>query len=138
MVGLGCGARSYTRDLHYSFDYAVGIGEVRGIIADFLARPPSDFAHAEYGFALDDAEQQVRWLVKSLLRAEGADLTGYRARFGEPLSHDLTALFDRGWAEYTGDDRIVLTAEGLARSDAIGPWLVSATVREKMSQAVAR
>jgi oxygen-independent coproporphyrinogen-3 oxidase len=137
MVGLGCGARSYTRALHYSFDYAVGIGEVRGIIADYLARPALDFALAEHGFALDEAEQRVRWLVKSLLRAEGAEVAAYRARFGVPLSHDLTALFGRGWAEYAGD-RIALTAEGLAHSDAIGPWLVSASVREKMFLAVPR
>lgn len=26
MVGLGCGARSYTTGAHYSFDYAVGVG----------------------------------------------------------------------------------------------------------------
>lgn len=38
MVGLGCGARSYTRGLHYSLDYAVGPKGIKGIIADYLAR----------------------------------------------------------------------------------------------------
>ena len=137
MVGLGCGARSYTRALHYSFDYAVSVGEVRGIIDDYLARPAGDFAFAEYGFALDEAEQRLRWLVKSLLRAEGADLAAFRRRFGEPLSHDLTALEERGWLAST-DDRLLLTDEGLAHSDLIGPWLVSGTVREIMAQAVIR
>jgi len=63
MVGLGCGARSYTRALHYSFDYAVGVGQVRGIIDDYLSRPSDDFAYAEHGFALDRAEQRLRWLL---------------------------------------------------------------------------
>ncbi|GAB3857675.1 hypothetical protein GCM10027610_094340 [Dactylosporangium cerinum] len=39
MVGLGCGARSYTSALHYSFDYAVSVRQVRGILDDYLARP---------------------------------------------------------------------------------------------------
>ena len=30
MVGLGCGARSYTRDLHYSYEYAVNSNAVLG------------------------------------------------------------------------------------------------------------
>jgi oxygen-independent coproporphyrinogen-3 oxidase len=137
MVGLGCGARSYTRALHYSFDYAVSVGEVRGIIDDYLARPAGDFAYAEYGFTLDEAEQKLRWLVKSLLRSEGADLAAFGERFGEPLSHDLTAIEARGWAANTGG-RLVLTDEGLARSDLIGPWLVSGAVREMMARAVIR
>ncbi|CAM5494658.1 hypothetical protein SMICM304S_11357 [Streptomyces microflavus] len=32
MIGLGCGARSYTAALHYSFDYAVDMREIRSII----------------------------------------------------------------------------------------------------------
>ena len=137
MVGLGCGARSYTRALHYSFDYAVGVGQVRGIIDDYLSRPAGDFAYAEHGFVLDEAEQRLRWLLKSLLRTEGVDLAGYAARFGEPFSHDLTELFKRGWA-VRGGDRLALTEEGLAHSDAIGPWLVSGSVRQMMDLAVPR
>ena len=38
MVGLGCGARSYTRGLHYSREYAVGAAAIRGILADYCAR----------------------------------------------------------------------------------------------------
>lgn len=141
MVGLGCGARSYTRELHYSFDYAVSIGEVRGIIDDYLARPAEDFAFAEYGFALDAGEQRLRWLVKSLLRAEGADLAAYQARFASSLLTDfphLAELASRGWTLPSVDGRVVLSEEGLARSDSIGPWLVSGAVREMMTRAVLR
>lgn len=61
MVGLGCGARSYTRDLHYSFDYAVSVRGVRAVLDDYLARAPNDFAFAEVGFRLDESEQRRRY-----------------------------------------------------------------------------
>lgn len=140
MVGLGCGARSYTRDLHYSFDYAVSVREVRGIIEDYLARPAEDFSFAEVGFALDDAEQRLRWLVKSLLRAEGVDTAAYERRFGTGPQDDvprLAQLVERAWA-YQDRGLLVLTDEGLAHSDVIGPWLVSGPVRRAMAEAVVR
>jgi oxygen-independent coproporphyrinogen-3 oxidase len=140
MVGVGCGARSYTADLHYSFDYAVSVREVRAIIDDYVGRPAADFAYAEFGFALDGGEQRLRWLVKSLLRAEGVDLAGYAYRFGGTVGQDfphLAALADRGWAAEAGG-RLALTDEGLARGDAIGPWLVSGPVRAAMARAVLR
>ncbi|WFE40790.1 STM4012 family radical SAM protein [Micromonospora sp. WMMD998] len=133
MVGLGCGARSYTTALHYSFDYAVSVTQVRAVLDDYLARPTEDFAHAEFGFRLDGAEQRRRWLLTSLLRAEGVDAGAYRARFGRPPSDDfpqLGRLVERGWAT---DGGLRLTAAGLARSDAVGPWLTSAEVRHAMT-----
>ena len=80
MVGLGCGARSYTEGLHYSFDYAVGVGAVRAVLEDYLRRPPSDFASAHAGFRLDATERRRRWLVKSLLRTEGLDRAAFEIR----------------------------------------------------------
>jgi coproporphyrinogen III oxidase-like Fe-S oxidoreductase len=140
MVGLGCGARSYTADLHYSFDYAVGVGQVRAIIDDYLRRPAGDFDVAEVGFRLDPVEQRRRWLVKSLLRADGLDPAAYRERFGTGVHDDfaaLGALADRGWLD-AGPGRIALTAAGLERSDVIGPWLVSGPVRSAMAEYAAR
>ncbi|MBT0772813.1 STM4012 family radical SAM protein [Kineosporia sp. J2-2] len=133
MVGLGCGARSYTRDLHYSFDYAVSVPEVRAVIDDYVARPAGDFRYAEFGFNLDEGEQRRRWLVKSLLRAEGIDSAAYEKRFGTRHDDDFPQLRDlteRGWLE-AGHTR--LTAEGLAHSDSVGPWLVSGPVRAAMA-----
>lgn len=133
MIGLGCGARSYTRDLHYSFDYAVAISEVRAVLDDYLSRPSSDFAYAEVGFCLDAFEQRRRWLIKSLLRAEGLDPCAYRKRFGTDPETDfpqLATLVEAGLAEPGG---LRLTPAGLERSDAIGPWLTSEAVREAMA-----
>ncbi|MET8149195.1 STM4012 family radical SAM protein [Actinoplanes sp. NPDC049668] len=138
MVGLGCGARSYTTDLHYSFDYAVAVSEVRAVLDDYLSRPADDFRYAEIGFRLDAVEQRRRWLLKSLLRAEGVDPGAYRARFGTAHDADfpqLGELVDRGWLDPA---RTTLTPEGLAHSDAVGPWLVSGPVRDAMMAYVPR
>lgn len=134
MVGLGCGARSYTTSLHYSFDYAVGVSQVRAVLDDYLARPESDFDHAEVGITLDHAEQRRRWLIQSLLRVDGLDPVAYHERFGTAHTDDfpeLAELAGRGWAT---DDGTRLTAAGLARSDLVGPWLVSAPVRQAMTE----
>jgi oxygen-independent coproporphyrinogen-3 oxidase len=139
MVGLGCGARSYTCALHYSFEYAVGIGHVRRIIDDYVAAP--GFAAAAVGFALDDDERRRRHLIQSLLQAEGVDRASYQTRFGTDPLADFAGEFarfgDAGWTQ-ADTDRIRLTAEGLAWSDAIGPALFSPRVRALMDGCQAR
>ncbi|GHH93983.1 STM4012 family radical SAM protein [Streptomyces capillispiralis] len=140
MIGLGCGARSYTAGLHYSFDYAVGMHEIRGIIDDYVSRPAADFAHAEYGRSMDTDESRRRHLLQSLLQADGLGLADYRARFGGRTPHDdfaaeLSRFAARGWLADDGPDATVLrlTPEGLAHSDAIGPELFSPAVRAAMA-----
>ncbi|WP_030267991.1 STM4012 family radical SAM protein [Streptomyces sp. NRRL B-24484] len=133
MVGLGCGARSYTSSLHYSFDYAVDAREVRGIIDDYVAA--GDFGRAEVGRAMDADESRRRHLLQSLLQADGLELASYRRRFGslpaEDFAAELTAFEVRGWlAEAPG--RLVLSPEGLAHSDAVGPMLFSPAVQAAM------
>jgi oxygen-independent coproporphyrinogen-3 oxidase len=135
MVGLGCGARSYTRGLHYSLDYAVGPKGVKAIIADFLARDAADFARAEHGFELDGDEQRRRYLLQSLLTAEGLDAARYAARFGtDPADDfpDLRTFADLGLIGYDAG-RWVPTPLGLERSDALGPWFFSDRVRRRMA-----
>jgi oxygen-independent coproporphyrinogen-3 oxidase len=131
MVGLGCGARSYTGSTHYSFDYAVGVGKVRSIIADYVGRDTAGFAHAEVGFVLDDDERRRRHVLQSLLRAEGMAVDDYSARFGTHPVADFPAEFatlsDRGWLAEPGES-LRLTEEGLAHSDSVGPDFFSARV----------
>ncbi|HJU53879.1 MAG TPA: STM4012 family radical SAM protein [Pyrinomonadaceae bacterium] len=131
MVGLGCGARSYTRGLHYSNEYAVGASGVREIIERYAASSDAQFGEACYGFELDEDEERRRFLIKSLLRTEGLCLDAYRERFGADVSADfpeLDALSQDGLA--TSDGRqLRLSERGLELSDAIGPWLYSAAVR---------
>lgn len=135
MVGLGCGARSYTHRLHYSLDYAVEPKGVKGIIADYLARDRTDFAVAEHGFELDDEEQRRRCLLLSILNVEGLDSARYTARFGSDPSDDfpdLLTFMELGLVEFAAG-RWLPTLLGLERSDALGPWFFSARVRELMA-----
>lgn len=131
MVGLGVGARSYTRALHYGTDYAVGAAAVRSVLDDWIAK--TSFSHAERGFVLDLDEQHRRWVELTLL-AEGVDRAAYRARFGTDVLADLPALqtlVDEDLARFD-DARLELTDAGLERSDSIGPWLFSDAVRARM------
>jgi len=136
MVGLGCGARSYTRGLHYALDYAVAPKGIKAIIADYLACGDADFAAAEHGFALDAGEQRRRYLLQSILNVEGLDVSRYAARFGSNPAHDfpdLRAFADLGLLEHqAGTWRP--TGTGLEWSDAIGPWLFSDRVRALMAE----
>jgi oxygen-independent coproporphyrinogen-3 oxidase len=131
MVGLGCGARSYTRRLHYATEYAVGARGVREILADYVARPAEAFDVADYGCFLNEEEQRRRYVIQSLLQAEGLSLAGYAAWFGAEAWQDLPelaelepcglAVAEGGWLR--------LTEAGLEQSDVIGPWLYSQAVR---------
>jgi len=134
MVGLGCGARSYTRGLHYSREYAVGASGIRAILADYLARPDEDLATADHGFQLGPEDQRRRYILQSLLQKTGLDPDAYRSRFGADPCADIPGLDElesHGLAGRT-PDRLRLTDRGLERSDAIGPWLYSRRVTELM------
>jgi oxygen-independent coproporphyrinogen-3 oxidase len=140
MLGLGCGARSYTRGLHYSSEYAVARPGVRAILSDYIKRDPESFAFAHYGMALDEAEQQRRYVIQSLLQVEGLDRAAYRTRFASDALSDLpqlNLLVEHELAT-VNTERIILSEAGIARSDAIGPWLNSQAVQERMQDFVLR
>ncbi|GLX01180.1 STM4012 family radical SAM protein [Microtetraspora sp. NBRC 16547] len=135
MVGLGCGARSYTRDLHYSYEYAVSARHVRAIIDEYVRLPRAEFEVANVGFRMDDEDLRRRHVVQSLLQADGLSRADYLKRFGTDVFADfdeeLTRFAGEGWLEV--DDHLLrLTAEGLAHSDAVGPALFSGLVRKLM------
>jgi oxygen-independent coproporphyrinogen III oxidase len=131
MIGLGVGARSYTRSLHYSDDYAVGSAGIREIIAAWIDRPRAQLGEARYGIELDGAEQRRRWLIQSLLQIDGLSLPEYRTRFETDARADfaeLDELLEHGLLLELGE-RLIPSARGLEWSDAIAPWLYSESVR---------
>jgi oxygen-independent coproporphyrinogen-3 oxidase len=136
MVGLGCGARSYTRGLHYALDYAVSPKGIKAILADYLSRGDTDFAAAGLGFTLDDDEQRRRYLLQSILNVEGLDAGRYAARFGTDPANDFPDLHtfaDLGLLDQR-DGVWRPTAAGLEWSDALGPWFFSERVRTLMAE----
>lgn len=135
MTGLGCGARSYTQELHYSTEYAVGASGIGGILKDYVNRSVEGFGQIYWGFRLDHVEQRRRYLLKSILRSEGMALGAYSRYFRTDAMEDLPMLkelVDVGWVQTEGNS-LVPTPAGLENSDVIGAWLVSDGVRERMS-----
>ncbi|MFF0273658.1 MULTISPECIES: STM4012 family radical SAM protein [unclassified Streptomyces] len=136
MIGLGCGARSYTSALHYSFDYAVEMREIRTIIDAYTET--ADFSRAEVGRWVDAGEARRRHLLQSLLQAEGMPVAGYEERFGSSPFADFPAELDRfealGWLDGEAPAGLLrLSPEGLAHSDGLGPELFSPSVRAAMA-----
>ncbi|WP_328885827.1 STM4012 family radical SAM protein [Streptomyces sp. NBC_00316] len=134
MIGLGCGARSYTSRLHYSFDYAVEMREVRAIIDSYTAA--EDFSRAEVGRYVDGDEARRRHLLQSLLQARGLQAADYHERFGtwpgDDFRSELNRFEARGWLDGAAG-LLRLSPEGLAHSDALGPELFSPAVRAAMA-----
>ncbi|MFC4031861.1 STM4012 family radical SAM protein [Streptomyces polygonati] len=136
MIGLGCGARSYTSALHYSFDYAVDMHRIRTIIDDYTAT--RDFTVARHGRPVDTDEARRRHLLQSLLQAAGLPVADYRHRFGTDPHTDfpaeLAGFAERGWLDpHAPPGLLRLSPEGLAHSDAVGPALFSPPVRAAMA-----
>jgi oxygen-independent coproporphyrinogen-3 oxidase len=136
MIGLGCGARSYTRRLHYSSEYAVGSSGVRDIIDAYIRRSEAQFGAADYGCDITDAEYRRRWVIKSLFRATGLDRGNFASLFGaDVLDHfpQLIALAESGYFGIN-PQKIEPTPLGLEWSDALGPMLFSDDVKAKMDE----
>jgi oxygen-independent coproporphyrinogen-3 oxidase len=107
---------------------------VREIIDDYIKMDGDDFEWANYGFRLDEREQRRRYVIQSILQAEGLDLERYQGWFGWSALEDIPSLAELeelGLGEIT-DGHLRLNAEGLRWSDVIGPWLESPAVRERM------
>ena len=136
MVGVGCGARSYTQRLHYSREYAVSATGVRAILDDYQQRDAASFQYADYGFWLDDEERKRRFLIQSLLQNEGLDFDAYRAQFDSDALEDVEQLQELTALKLATDDGkyLQLNDVGMERADVIGPWLASARVVDQMTE----
>ncbi len=140
MIGLGPGARSYTRNFHYSSEYAVDRGAVADIVGDFCTRSRDEFAQAPFGIRLNDSEQKRRYIVKSVLTMDGLNRLDYRNIFGSDAMDDfpqLEELMALGLGN-ENNERIMLNEKGISLSDAIGPWLISPEVRAMMDSSIQR
>ncbi len=131
MIGFGCGARSYTRYLHYSGEYAVDRRRIESIIETYCRKSVRSFATVDYGVQMDEEERKRRFLLKSLLLCSGLDKDHYRREFGTEPETDfpqIRRLAQEGLARIS-PQRICLTGDGIELSDSIGPWLYSEKVR---------
>ncbi len=135
MLGLGAGARSYTKAVHYSSEYAVARHNIRSIIDQYAMKSAQDFGYADYGIVLPREEQQRRFIIKSILHSSGLDTGRYQALYGSLPADDypqLQLLLDHGLATQQ-NALLQLTSAGIDLSDAIGPWLYSAGINERIN-----
>ena len=140
MLGLGCGARSYTRAIHYCSEYAVGRAGVRELISQYVASYENEFDRVGYGFCLDGDEQRRRYVIQSLLSEEGLNLCDYRERFGSEAVEDLPLLDQLACQGLVAavSQTLRLSEQGLEMSDQIGPALYSDKVRILMRDYILR
>lgn len=134
MVGLGCGARSYTKSVHYSSEYAVKRQSILGIIENYTQFSQQAFTQVNYGIELNQDEQQRRYILLSLLQCEGVIRLDYQQQFaGDILEHfpELCYLQEENLA-VIDSQKITLNDNGIAYSDVIGTWFFSPEVRQKM------
>jgi oxygen-independent coproporphyrinogen-3 oxidase len=140
MIGLGTNARSYTTDVHYSTEYAVSKPNVAAIIDDYVAKERADFMAASYGIRLSEDDKKRRYLIKSLLKAQGLDAAHYQGIYGTDVYADfpeLQALLEMNLAQENAG-RMQLQGEGMAYSDLIGHWFISPAVKQKMQEYVSK
>lgn len=136
MVGLGCGARSYTKQLHYASEYAVGVKGIQAILQTYLNSSTELFDYANYGFNLDTEDLQRRYILLSLLSNEGLNLKQYHHKFTTELFIDYPELKDLLHLHLAtkNGDVIKLNNLGVERSDTIGSWFFSQKVHQLISQ----
>ncbi|MEH2136354.1 STM4012 family radical SAM protein [Nostoc sp.] len=134
MIGLGCGARSYTDTLHYSNEYAVGAKGISKILQAYIQTVDESFDYAHYGFQLNAEEQRRRYILLSLLSDEGLNCASYRQQFDSEVYADFPEFSELLAFNLAikDEDILQLTEFGIERSDIIGTWLFSEKVQELM------
>lgn len=134
MLGLGCGARSYTQSVHYSGRFAVSKTGVAAIIDRWLEQKEQDFQQAKWGVRLQRNDRLRRFIIQSILNRDGLDLGRLKQLFGADAleeCHQVETLLNKGLLVPLGD-RLKLTPVGMGYSDSIGPYLYSEESRQSL------
>jgi oxygen-independent coproporphyrinogen-3 oxidase len=134
MVGLGAGARSYTRGLHYSTPWKMMARNIRGVVEDYCGAMAAGRTEVSHGFFLDEDERRRRFVILSLL------YDGLRWRdFADTFGTDARALFAPQWQALEeegcatlGEDAVRLTPRGVRHADVVGQLFFSERVRRLM------
>ncbi|MGL5434057.1 MAG: STM4012 family radical SAM protein [Lachnospiraceae bacterium] len=137
-LSLGCGGRSYIGNVHCCTPYAVSREACLAHLGDYMEA--KDKCQIDFGYILDEEEQQRRYVIKNLLHVDGIRAAEYRQIFGSEPMEDFPEINDLIGQQYcevdTGADgaRIRLTELGMSLSDYIGPMFISQEVMEKMKR----
>lgn len=134
MIGLGCGARSYTSDLHYSFEYGVGRQTINTILDSYNRRTAKAFSEVGYGFKLDADTQRRRFILQSVLHSSGLSEADYSQRFYSDVWQDYPQLKELITLNLISEQQGTwcLTERGFELSDLIGPWFYAPDIEQRM------
>jgi oxygen-independent coproporphyrinogen-3 oxidase len=136
MVGLGAGARSYTRRLHYSTPWKMTTRNIRSVVEDYCAAMAAGDFTIRHGFVLDDDERFRRWVIQSLF-AGGFDVSECEEQFGPArllALRDVFALLQEEDCVVLRPGRRQLTPRGLRHSDVVAGLFFSPRVRQRMAE----
>lgn len=153
-LSIGCGGRSYLRNLHFCTPYHIQQSSCLREIINFMQR--DDFGKVSFGYLLNGDEMLRRFVIKNLLYEKGFTEKDYMEarqnciQYGfedfpketGSVSEDFTVLRDfpvLNELRKTGlvtleHSRIMLTEKGMGYSDAIGALFISKKVQERMTQ----
>ncbi|KXX72127.1 STM4012 family radical SAM protein [Flammeovirga sp. SJP92] len=137
MLGLGVGARSYTKSLHYSSDYAVGRSSIKHIIENYNNTSKEEFKKVNYGIQLDLEEEKRRYFIKSFCEGTGLPIASYQAYFNSSVLEDFKLEIEEMYQLQLIDistSSIQLNLKGRTLEDVIGPWLYSHSIKESIAQ----
>ena len=133
-LSIGCGGRSYLGNLHFCTPYYVRQKDCKAQVDRYLST--RNFNEITHGFFLDKEEEKRRFIIKNLLFISGLDKESYRQKFGETVKETFPLMSD--WKEkgYIREEnnKYMLTSEGMALSDYLGPQLISPLVKGRMQE----
>jgi oxygen-independent coproporphyrinogen-3 oxidase len=136
MVGLGAGARSYTRALHYSTPWRMVARNIRGMVEEYGAKMRANDIGVSYSFALDADERRRRFVIQSLL-FDGLEVPAFRREFAvcprEVYADLWEALLAEGCVRDDGT-HIRLGPRGIRHADIVGQLFFSERVRRLMDE----
>lgn len=133
-LSLGCGGRSYLGNLHFCTPYSVRQTECIRRLDAYLAA--QDYTKISHGIILDEDEEKRRYVIKNIMFASGLDVCEYHRIFAGDLKKEFPVLSEwenKGYLRESGG-YYLLTEEGMAHSDALGPQLISERVRGLMCE----
>ena len=136
MLGLGCGARSYTTRLHYSSRFGVESTEVHAILEAWTRQSETDFGRAAWGCVLSEDDRRRRFVLQSLLTCAGLVESELKRLFQVCVADvvpELAKWIADGLIERTAG-RVRLTSLRLECSDWIGPALYSPSNRAQFEK----
>lgn len=133
-LSIGCGGRSYLGNLHFCTPYYVRQKDCNMQLERYLAT--KDYRKITHGFFLDKEEEKRRYVIKNVLFISGLNKQSYQMKFGGDVEKEFGLL--NKWKEkgYLKEERnsYILTKEGMALSDYLGPQLISPKVKGRMEE----